>query len=109
MLLVVPDSDTTLALEGLAGRQIVYGYTMHLRTTEPAEVLDLIRSDIETVFCSSDEFFVQQQLKKYNVAYIVIGPDEREFLSRPECNSVLSHLVSSAYQNPKYELLEVNK
>jgi hypothetical protein len=109
VFLTVPESSTTLVVEGLAERRVVYGYTMHLRTTEPPDELLLVQTEIRNMFCASDESLVRSLLDKYSVAYVIIGPDERTFLSDAlsGCRPILPEITTSVYQNSDYELLEI--
>ena len=108
VFLTVPESSTTLVVEGLAERLILYGHTCLLHIEPPNKLL-LVRTEIKSIFCSSDESLVRSLLKKYNVAYIIIGPDERTFLSTAlsECRPILLEITSSVYQNSTYELLKI--
>jgi uncharacterized membrane protein len=86
---------------------LVFGFPFHLDRTEKINNIDHWQQEINHFFLTRDPQGKKDFIRRYGVDYIVLGPDEKAWLSKHGMNGEsVTRNHQSVYKNPKLEILK---
>lgn len=107
LFVVMPDGPSIQVVLGSADRRVVYGYSMHIRSTRKEAQLKSIRDEIKNIFCPPDEKTFQNLCKKYKLSYIYVGEHEDTVLDKCPDRHAWEKGLSLVFQNERAKIYRV--
>jgi hypothetical protein len=108
IFVVLPDNREALeTVEGLGERVVVYGISWHLDRYENEKNLANWREEATQFFSSPDPATREDFIKRYQVHYILIGPNESQFMEEHHLDLALfKQSFIPVYANPEITILK---